>query len=215
MSDPVCQAVTTLEEAQAPIQTMLIPVKGLRHTEDGELTPDAVKTITDGMKTLGLSMDDENTLQTILTEGKKVLCTLSSQYQFLFAALFAAIDKSETVPKSILDSIREKNAAMRDVLSLSRQILKDVKLNGNKIIEGYTNTPNNFRSTKSTIEAFESMTERLMIDQAAIDAGKYSEVKRNYDISVEKIKGVSSNLALYSFLNIFAIGLLFYIVSAK
>jgi len=215
MSDPVCQAVTTLEEAQTPVQTMLIPVKGLRHTEDGELTPDAVKTITDGMKTLGLSMDDEATVKKILSEGKKVICILNSQYQFLFATMFAAIDNSESIPKSVLDSIREKNTAMRDIISLSRQILKDANLNGNKIIEGYTNAPNNSRFITSTIEAFESMTERLMIDQAAIDAGQYSDVKRNYDISVEKVKGVSSNLALYSFLNIVAIGLLFYIVSAK
>jgi hypothetical protein len=215
MSDSICEPVTTLEEAQVPIVTMLLPVKGLRHTEDGELTPDAVKIITDGMKNLGLSIKDEGSLSIILNEIRQVLCKLNAQYNFLLMTLFGFIDSSETIPKSILDSIREKNLAMRDVLSLSRQILKGSKLNENGIIEGYTNVSNTLNLRNSTLESFEDMTKKLMTDQAAIDKGDYADVKRSFDISVEKIKGVSSNLALYSFLNIVAIGLLFYIVSAK
>ena len=212
MSDSICEPVTTLEEAQVPIVTMLLPVRGLRHTEDGELTPDAVKIVTDGMKNLGLSIKDETALNAILSEIRQVLCQLNAQYNFLLMTIFGFIDSSETIPKSILDSIREKNLAMRDVLSLSRQMLKDAKLNENGHIEGYTNVSN---TMKSTLESFENMTKKLMIDQAAIDRGDYADVKRSFDVSVEKIKGVSSNLALYSFLNVIAVGLLFYIVSAK
>jgi hypothetical protein len=130
--------------------------------------------------------------------------------------MFLAIRNSETIPKSVLDSIKEKNAAMRDIISVSRQIIKGTYSNGTRFIEGYTNTPSTKETTiKKTLEAFNNIADHLVNDQHAITKEDYNDLQRSYEISVENNKSVSANLSLYSFLNVIAIGLLFYIVSAN
>ena len=44
---------------------------------------------------------------------------------------------------------------------------------------------------------------------------KQIDEERSFEISEERMKSVSANLALYSFLNVIAVGLLFYIVSTN
>ena len=196
---------------------MLLPVKGLRHDGDGELTADAVKIVTDGMANLGISIDKEDSQTAILMEAKQVLCNLNTQYEFLLTTLFTSIRNSEPLSKSLLDSITEKNMAMRDIISVSRQILQGASKDGGKFIEGFVvNSENPVNSAnKKTLEGFQTMADNLGSDQAALNSQQYSEIKRNFDISVENNRGISTNLTLYSFLNIVAVGLLFYIVSAK
>jgi hypothetical protein len=218
MSDSIlnsCDPVTDLKGAQKPIITMLLPVKGLRHDNKGEITADAIQTVIDGMKNLGISIDSDDAQTAILAETKQVLCNLNAQYEFLLATMFMSIRNSEVLSKSLLDSITEKNVAMRDVLSVSRQILLKSSNKEGKMVEGFTNNSSTGANLKKTIEAFQSMSDTLETDMGAINTKQYSEIKRNYDVSVEKNKSVSANLALYSFLNIVAVGLLFYIVSVK
>jgi len=206
--------VTTIEEAQKPVLTMLLPVKGLRHDEQGELTADAVKIVTDGMLNLGVSANTQDAKTAIVLEIKKVLCTLNAQYEFLLTQVFESVDNSEPVSKPILESIKEKNRAMRDIISVSRQILKGVS-NNTEVTEGVINSSDNTGNLKKTLEAFQNIADGLGSDSAALDAERYSDVKRSFEISVENNKSISTNLALYSFLNVIAVGLLFYIVSAK
>jgi len=218
MSDSIlnnCDPITNLKDAQKPIITMLLPVKGLRHNSEGELTDDAVQIVIDGMKNLGVSIDSEDAQSAILMEMKHVICNLNAQYEFLLSTMFESIRKSEILSKSLLDSITEKNLAMRNVISVSRQILLKASKNEGKMVEGFTNNSVENATLKNTLEAFQSMSNSLGSDMGAINSQQYSDIKRNYDVSVENNKSVSANLALYSFLNIVAVGLLFYIVSVK
>ena len=75
--------------------------------------------------------------------------------------------------------------------------------------------PSNLNSVQNEMKAFEGFIDQLKSDNSALDSSEYKDLKRNFDISVQKGKSVSANLALYSFLNIVAAGLLFYIVSVK
>jgi len=218
MSDSIlksCEPVENLKDAQKPIITMLLPVRGLRHDSQGELTDDAIQIVTDGMKNLGILVETDDAQAAILTETKQVLCILNAQYEFLLAMLFTSIRNSETLSKSLLDSITEKNTAMRDVLSVSRQILLKSSKKGGKMVEGFINNSVSEINLKETLETFQSMSDNFTSDMTSINSQEYSDLKRNYETSLENNKSVSANLALYSFLNIIAVGLLFYIVSAK
>jgi hypothetical protein len=219
MSDSIlnsCDPITTLQEAQAPVVTMLLPVSGLRHNENGDLTADAVQIITTGIANLGIKIDSEEAQTALLKEAKQVLCNLNAQYEFLISTMFTAIKNSKTIPKSVLDSIKEKNIAMQDVISVSRQIVNGKYSDGTNFIEGFINNSSPSRSENAkTLEAFENRRKVLLSDFELISEGEYNDIQRSYEISVENNKSVSANLSLYSFLNVIAIGLLFYIVTAK
>jgi hypothetical protein len=210
MNNLDCPKITSLDQAEAPITTALLPIKGLRHNEAGEVTQDGVQIVEHGFKNLGISVDSEEGREALIEEMKKVLCVLNSQYEFLLKKLF---ETTEDVPKPIIDTLKEKNNQMRDVISVSRQILERSGKKG--FIEGYANMPDNLNMAKNEMKAFEGFSDQLNSDSAALDSKNYTDLQRNFDISVQKNKSVSANLALYSFLNIVAAGLLFYIVSVE
>ena len=219
MSDSIlngCDPITTLQDAQAPVVTMLLPVKGLRHDENGDLTSDAVGIITTGITNLGLNLEAEDTQTAILKEAKQVLCNLNAQYEFLLKTMFDAIKNSQTIPKAVLDSIKEKNGAMRDIISVSRQIINGNYLDGTKFIEGFISHDLSLKNERNkTLEAFNNMDEELRGELREYNMNRYSQMKRTYDVTIENNKAASANLSLYSFLNVIAVGLLFYIVTAK
>jgi len=209
-----CDPITNLKDAQKPIVTVLLPVKGLRHDAEGEVTEDGVNIVMDGIKNLGITVTGEDLKTVVIAETKKVVSTLNAQYEFLIAMLISSMNNSEVPSKLILDLVKEKNTAMRDVLSISRQILSK-RGSGSEFVEGFVNNSGNGATLKRALEAFKTMNRNLETDADALKEQRYSDIKRNYDISVEKTKSVSSNLAIYSFLNVVAVGLLFYIVSVK
>jgi hypothetical protein len=228
MSDPIltgCDEIKSMKDAQKPVITPLLPVKGLRHNENGDLTEDAMKTIKDGLASLGINLDTEDAQNAILMETRQSLCNLNAQYQFLLATFFMSIRKDETLSGKLIELIRDKNTAMRDILSVSRQILEKAPANkdGKKFIEGWTDVkPDN--KTKD-IEAFSNLQQRLTDEATALTEKRYEhfanavkkqkDEERSFEISEERMKSVSANLALYSFLNVIAVGLLFYIVSTN
>ena len=228
MSDPIltgCEEIKSMKDAQKPVITPLLPVKGLRHNENGDLTEDAMKTIKDGLASLGINVDTEDAQNAILMETRQSLCNLNAQYQFLLATLFMSIRKDETLSGKLIELIRDKNTAMRDILSVSRQILEKAPANkdGKKFIEGWTDV-NSDNKTKD-IEAFSTLQKRLVDEATALTEKRYEhfgnavtkqiDEERSFEISEERMKSVSANLALYSFLNVIAVGLLFYIVSTN
>ena len=94
MSDQLlkgCDEVKTMKDAQKSVVTPLLPVKGLRHDESGELTKDAMKTITDGLSSLGINVESDDAQRPILLETRQALCILNAQYQFLLGTLFVSI----------------------------------------------------------------------------------------------------------------------------
>lgn len=234
MSDVLngCQEqVTTMVAAKKPVITPLLPIKGLRHEENGDLTADAIKTITDGLTSLGINVNDEDAQNAIMTEMKQTLCNLNGQYQFLLKELTTTIAAGETVPQDLLNLVQEKNMAMRDIISVSRQILVDSSSNtdDSKLTEGWLNVPSNNNVRGAIIERFQTLQAELLKQAKLLGEKNYTGIQREgftskqgltdqqrtFELSEEKMKSVSANLALYSFLNVIAIGLLFYIVSSK
>jgi len=228
MGDPIlsgCDEIKSMEDAKKPVITPLLPVKGLRHNENGDLTNDAVKTIMDGLSSLGINVDTEDAQKAILTEMRQALCNLNAQYQFLLSTLFTSIRNKEPLSGTAIDLIKEKNTAMRDILSVSRQILEKGPANkdGKKFIEGWTDVKPD--DTSKNIEAFQNLQNKLVDDANALTEKRYEHFsnavtnqidgERSFEISEERMKSVSANLALYSFLNVIAVGLLFYIVSTN
>lgn len=215
-----------MKDAQKPIITPLLPVKGLRHDEKGDLTADAMKTIEDGLSSLGINSESEDAQNAILLETRQALCNLNAQYQFLLTTFFMSIRNSEPLSAKVIELIQEKNTAMRDILSVSRQILEKIPANkdGKKLVEGWTNVVAESDSKRVAIEGFNSMQNRLVNEDNLLKEKRYSELQegfqgigeqRAFDLSEEKTRSVSANLALYSFLNVIAVGLLFYIVSTN
>jgi len=227
MSDQIlksCDEVTTMKDAQKPVITPLLPIKGLRHDENGDLTVDAMKTITDGMASLGIDTGKEDAQYAIIAETRQAVCNLNAQYQFLLTTMFTTIKNNEPVPSKLIELIKEKNLAMRDILSVSRQILETFP--AKKTVEGWTNMQPTTNAKKGEIEGFWNLQNRLAGEATAIEGGNWKlenfqgakvsvDEQRAFDISEEKMKSVSANLALYSFMNVIAIGLLFYIVSTN
>ena len=236
MSDPIlagCDEIKSMKDAQKPIITPLLPVKGLRHNENGDLTEDALKTIMDGLASLGINVDTEDAQNAILMETRQSLCNLNAQYQFLLSTFFMSIRKDETLSGKLIELIRDKNTAMRDILSVSRQILGKAPANkdGKKFIEGWTVVKAEVNEKKAAIEGFVQMQNKLEGDANALVEKRYGDLakenfasstpqastdaERTLEISEQRMKSVSANLSLYSFLNVIAVGLLFYIVSTN
>ena len=237
MSDSIlkgCDEVTTMKDAQKPVITPLLPIKGLRHDENGDLTADAMKTVTDGMSSLGINVENEDAQNAIMMETRQALCNLNAQYEFLLGTLFMSIRNSEPLSAKLIDLIRDKNLAMRDILSVSRQILEKVPADkdGKKRVEGWTDVSADDAVKRGAIKDFSMIQQRLVSDENLLKEKRYSDIQvsaenfvgtkqgaideqRVFDISEEKNKSVSANLSLYSFLNVIAVGLLFYIVSTN
>ena len=236
MSDSIlggCDEIKNMKDAQKPIITPLLPVKGLRHNENGDLTEDAMKTILDGLASLGINVDTEDAQNAILLETRQSLCNLNAQYQFLLTTLFLSIRKDETLGGKMIELLRDKNMAMRDILSVSRQILQKAPANkdGKKFIEGWTDMNTTVKIKENAIEGFVRIQNKLEGDANALDEKRYLDlakenfinsaqqgsvnVERTLEISEQRMQSVSANLSLYSFLNVIAVGLLLYIVSTN
>jgi hypothetical protein len=230
MSDQIlngCAPVKTMKDAQKAIVTPLLPVKGLRHDEKGDLTADALKTVIAGLTSLGIKVETETAQQAILLETQQALCNINAQYQYLLSALFVAIRNNDPISAKLIEHIQNKNMAMRDILSVSRQILETVPA-GNRFVEGWTDVNPEGTDKINNLKAFSNLKDKLINDDNSIKEKRFSDLmkenfatkvttekdeERSFEISEERTKSVSANLALYSFLNVIAVGLLFYIVS--
>lgn len=217
MSNPIinsCDPITSIEDAKAPFASPLIPISGLRHDEKGNLTDDALKTILDGMKSLGVDPSDEVVRTAILKEAKQVLCKINSQYEFLVKSF---IGDEAITDKDTLVLLTEKNQTMKDIISVSRHIM-DMSSSKDKpsMVEGFLGT--NTNSNNKLREAFDTVEDTTNKRSEDLQNGSVppSEFrKQTLKISEQEIKSVNTYLSLYGFMNVVAVGLLFYIVSVK
>ena len=53
-----CMQITSLEEAMKKLPSSVVPIEGLRRDNEGNLTADALRTITDGLKSRGIDPTD-------------------------------------------------------------------------------------------------------------------------------------------------------------
>lgn len=204
-----CPAVTTLEQAEAKLPSSVLPIGGLRRGEDGTLTDDAKLTVMDGLKSRGTDPTDAETKERIQTELLALLCSTNQQYQFLLNELYRRVSAHETIKDQFIDTIREKNLFMTDILVISRHIENLQTYDGNvPFIEGWQNSGSSPSPPTSTT----SLTQNLARDRAALDSRSYEELRKHMVvISQEKNKVASNYLGLYGFLNLVAVGLIVYV----
>ena len=209
-----CDPITTMEGANRPIVTPLIPVKGLRRDEKGNLTEDSVKTIMEGVKSMGIDANSTQATEAILQEAKSVLCQQNAQFSFLLKAMFSAISRSEEVDKTLVDKLQKKNQEMLDVLSVSRYVLnKPVETNKDGMKEGFLGKQ--YDPFMNYREAFQTVTTTVQDRDAKLKEGRLLELQtRKVEATEDKNRYASRLLSMYGFLNIVAIGLLMYVVSA-
>jgi len=197
-----CDAIKSMNDANRPVISPLLPVKGLRHNDNGDLTDDAIAIIKDGIKSLGIDIASDSARGAILIEVRKVLCMINAQYEFMLSAYSEALGSGKTPDDDMINKIKEKNQAMKDVISLSRHILNMPAKNGDKMVEGFLGTDDILDTNM-----------RKELDGLSEDLKTFKI--RNYQVSQEKNKSMNAYLNIYGFLNVMAIGLLFYIISAK
>lgn len=198
-----CDKVNNMEEAKRPIISPLLPVKGLRHNENGDLTDDAIAIIKDGIKSLGVDITTDSARAAILTEVKQILCSINAQYEFMLSAYSESLALGKPADDEMITLIKDKNQSMRDVISLSRQILNmPAGKKDDKMVEG-------FLGAEDTLD--DNM--RAELDKLSGDLKTFK--LRNYQVSQEKNRSMNAYLNLYGFLNVVAVGLIFYIIMAK
>lgn len=205
-----CDPVIDLESAQAPVLTSLLPVAGLRRDLSGNLTEDSLSTVIEGIKSLGVVINSESTKLAVLQEAKNALCKINAQYEYLLSSLLSSIARSETdtIDPKMFGILKEKNQAMQDVLSVSRQIMTMPVDEIKEGFLGYKADPfANFR------EAFQTMDKTVAKNAEAIRSGKFKPAEeRSLEVSQEKIHYAERLTNMYGLLNVTAIGLLFYIM---
>lgn len=208
MSDSIlkgCNPVTSMDQAKEPVVSALLPVKGLRHDDNGELTKDAIQIINDGIKSLGVDPTAEESRAAILSEAKHVLCKINAQYEFMLGEYSNGLSSNKPASKELFDQIKEKHQGMKDIISISRHIL-DMPIvskdDPNKMKEGFQDdVPDPNAEMRNQLNA--------------IDSGLMEFGARNYELSNEKNNSMNAYLNMYGYLNVVAIGLLFYIAMAR
>ncbi len=201
-----CDPVETIDQATAPLVTPLLPVRGLRRDASGNLTDDAYNTIMDGIQSLGVNKNDAASRTAILQEARFVLCRLFAQYQYLLNSFTTSVARSEFVTPSLVATLNERLQQMMDILAIARRVIQE---GGANPVEGFIGT--DFRSEA---EAFTNMEELVRKYKERLQTTNQRTLHiRALEDSKEKNVYAARQMALYSFLNVVAAGLLFYVMT--
>ena len=185
----LCPEFTSLEEAAKPVKSSLFPVSGLRRTVAGELTADAIRTILDGLTSRGIDLSGARLLLD--------LETLRCRMQKRFAYLYTHSPELPTIEKAYLD--------LKDTLQVSRLLDPESQLNSGKeqqMVHG------------RSIEAFQVAAAAA----AAAGGSQTAPTPLRMEmlvVSEQQAAEASNYIAFYGFMNILAVGLLFYIARAQ
>ena len=210
-----CQEVTTLAEATNKIPSSVLPINGLRRDSDGNLTKDAMYMIIDGLKSRGINPSDRDTNENLRKDLTTLLCSLNNQYQFLIKDLVSRVQQNEIITKEYINTIKDKNITMQDVLNTSGYLLGvNTRRPDSDFIEGWQNTTS--INSNSNITTLNPTIEGLQADIDILDSKSYLELKKHMVTVTEEKNMVARNyLGLYGFLNIVAVGLLIYVAAAS
>jgi hypothetical protein len=204
-----CAPVNTLAEASEELSSSVLPIDGLRRDSNGNLTKDALLTIVDGLKSRGINPSDEATKNKIMNDLSIFLCSLNNQYQFLLSDLTDRVQKNQVIPVEYINTIKNKNIMMQDVLNTSGYLSGISTRKDGEFIEGWQNTVSDpTPNVRQVIEGLQS-------DMGMLDSKSYLQLKKQMvDISEQKNRVASNYLGLYGFLNLVAMGLLIYVAAA-
>lgn len=211
-----CPTVITLEQAEAPISSSVLPINGLRRDSEGNLSMDALNTIVDGLKSRGINPTDAAQQKVILKELASLLCSVNAQYQFLMAELIRRVNAEEPIPVAFLDTMKEKNVFMRDGILVARHIdMIRPAGSSNEFIEGWQNAGTQGKTTVADVPSAAKVIEGLTAEEEMLKTRSFSHLRKHMvGITQEKNKVVSNYLGMYGFLNLVAVGLLIYIAAS-
>jgi soluble cytochrome b562 len=216
MSDKVlsqCDPVLNRQEAEAPVLSALIPVKGLRRDLSGNLTKDSMTTIVEGLKSLGVVINSELSKTAVLQESRTALCKLNGQFDFLLNEFVTNVARSEmnNIDEKLFTSMKEKNQHMQDVIAVSRHVLS---MPIDKVKEGFLGeVADPFADFRESFQEMESVVNN---NNSMISSGNVkARDQRALDVSNEKNLYAERLTNMYGLLNVTAIGLLFYIMYSK
>ena len=203
-----CIQVTSVDDAMKKLPSSVVPIEGMRRDNNGNLTRDALRTIVDGLKSRGIDPTDPTIHDKLQEDLKSFLCSLNNQYSVLLKELFRMANANETIPKEFIDTLKDKNITMQDVINVSRHL--DGILPSTTFIEGWQNTEPT--TLKKDTEGF---SQRLKEDFETLSgSSSYLDIqKRLVQVSEEKNNVAYNYLGLYGFLNLVAIGLLVFIAA--
>jgi hypothetical protein len=67
-----CRPITTMEEAEKPIGSAILPISGLRRDQTNKLTDDAINTVFESLRSRGMDLSSPEVKKKILKEGRLV-----------------------------------------------------------------------------------------------------------------------------------------------
>ena len=218
-----CRPITTMEEAEKPIGSAILPISGLRRDQTNKLTDDAIKTVFEGIRSRGMDLSSAEVRNKIIKEGGQTICAINEQYQFLLRMVLDAAMKGEHVSAKIVELSLEKNQMIMDLLTISRQLEMMSSTTPGVLVEGYQTMPPPTSLNTVINVAIPTDSSGNYIDVRGLQEQKmlletksYTKLRKHaVKVTEEKNRMASNQLALYGFLNLVAIGLLLYISSAK
>ena len=208
-----CLQITSLEEAMKKLPSSVVPIEGLRRDNDGNLTGDALRTITDGLKSRGIDPTDPTVQEKLQKDLTSFLCSLNNQYNVLMKELLRKVSTKEKPSKEFIEIIKDKNITMQDVINVSRH-LGGVQSSTQwmTFMEGWQNTESVINK-KGDKDALLSLLKEEFQTLSGSSADYMNIQKRMVEVTEEKNKIAYNYLGLYGFLNIIAIGLLIFIAA--
>lgn len=208
-----CIQITSLEEAMKKLPSSVVPIEGLRRDNDGNLTADALRTITDGLKSRGIDPTDPTVQEKLQQDLTSFLCSLNNQYNVLMKELLRKVSTKEKPSKEFIEIIKDKNITMQDVINVSRH-LGGVQSSTQwmTFMEGWQNTESVINK-KGDKDALLSLLKEEFQTLSGSSADYMNVQKRMVEVTEEKNKIAYNYLGLYGFLNIIAIGLLIFIAA--
>lgn len=212
-----CPPVTNLEQALDDEYFQILPIRGLRRNADGILTPDAINTVIDGLKSKAINLIDEKERKRIIKELVAGLCTIKRQYDFLMKEFVARLDRGMSMDNEFMEAIRERNVLLMDILTVARHVDTLKPASGlTNFIEGWQNSlPAGPDQQPAMPPAAKKLLEQFQIEGQMLASKSYEEMRKHrIQILTEKNKTASNYLGIYGFMNLVAVGLLIYISSA-
>jgi len=201
------------------LPSSILPVEGLRRDTEANLTPDALRTTVDALKSRGIDPTDKAVKKGLMDELSVLMCSVNNQYQFLLKELQGQVAAQAPIRTEFLDTIKQKNLTMLDILNVSRHIEGIAPFDGSStFIEGWQNTGSGSGSagSGSAGSAGSGNEQRLRDERKMLESRSFEQLRKHMvEITAEKNRVASNYLGLYGFLNIVAVGLLIYVAGVS
>lgn len=212
-----CITVSTMEEASVELPSSIIPIQGLRRDEKGNLTPDALRTIIDSLKSRGIDVTDAGVQKRLMGELSILLCSVNNQYQFLLKELARQVATQTPIRTEFLEMIKRRNLMMLDILNVSRHIEGIRPFDGSStFIEGWQNDVAGTAGAGAGVAPTTPTEEKLQQEKRMLESRSFEKLRKHMvEVTAEKNRVASNYLGLYGFLNIVAVGLLLYVAGAS